>query len=225
LNTGDTKSDAFTPAAGSVWLTPLYDFGIAALTREARWRALLVAQVRPAPQDFIIDVGCGTGSLLGLLARAAPGVRLMGIDPDPKILARAVRKVANVKAAITFRQGFARDVSAITEGSPVTKVVSSLVFHQVPLAEKQAGLGAMYAAVASGGEVHIADYGWQRTSVMRALFRLTVQTLDGIADTEPNAQGVLPRLMRYVGFSRVEETAVIPTITGSISLYRGVRMS
>ena len=81
----------------------------------------------------------------------------------------------------------------------------------------------MYAELAPHGEVHIADYGLQRTPLMRALFTATVQNLDGREDTEPNAQGILPVLMRTAGFVGVEETLVIPTLTGSISLYRGRR--
>ena len=50
-----------------------------------------------------------------------------------------------------------------------------------------------------------------------------VQCVDGFADTQPNADGIVPRLMREAGFAEVEETAVIPTPTGSVSLYRGVR--
>jgi hypothetical protein len=92
----------------------------------------------------------------------------------------------------------------------------------VPLAEKRAGLAAMRAALVSGGELHVGDYGLQRTRLMRRLFRI-VQEGDGYENTEPNAQGVLPVLMREVGFANVAETAVIPTPTGSISLYRAER--
>jgi len=57
---------------------------------------------------------------------------------------------------------------------------------------------------------------------MRKLFRI-VQKGDGYENTEPNARGVLPELMRDVGFENVEETLVVPTPTGSISLYRAKR--
>ena len=57
---------------------------------------------------------------------------------------------------------------------------------------------------------------------MRAAFR-QIQKLDGFDNTEPNARGVLPELMREVGFTAVEETEVIATVTGSISLYRALR--
>jgi hypothetical protein len=42
-----------------------------------------------------------------------------------------------------------------------TKVVSSLVFHQVPMIEKEAALAAMYNALGRRGELHVADYGLQ----------------------------------------------------------------
>lgn len=216
-------NSSFTPAAGLPWLTPIYDLGIRALTREVRWRGTLVAQIRPAIGDTIADIGCGTGSLLVRLGRVARGAALIGVDPDPEILERARSKADAAGLAVEWHRGFARDAAVLLKGRGVTKIVSSLVFHQVPIAEKVAGLEAMYAVLAPDGEVHIADYGLQRTPLMRALFTATVQNLDGREDTEPNAQGILPVLMRTAGFVGVEETLVIPTLTGSISLYRGRR--
>jgi hypothetical protein len=39
-----------------------------------------------------------------------------------------------------------------------TKVVSSLVFHQVQVDEKKAGIATMSAAANAGGTICIADY-------------------------------------------------------------------
>ena len=197
----------YTPAAGQHWLTPFYDFGVAVLTRENRWRSALIEQVRPRPCEVIVDVGCGTGSLLVRLGKAAPSARLIGIDPDPAVLARARKRIVAAGLSAELHIGFARQVAGLLEGQRPTKVVSSLVFHQVPMEEK------------------VADYGLQRTPLMRALFRAVIQNLDGRVNTAPNARGVLPDLMRAAGFRSVEETLVIPTISGSISLYRGIRES
>ena len=82
----------------------------------------------------------------------------------------------------------------------------------------------MHALLEPGGSLHDADYGLQRSKLMRLLFRRTVQTIDGIEDTQPNADGVLPGLMEMAGFADVTETEVIPTLTGSISLYRAQRL-
>jgi hypothetical protein len=98
-------------------------------------------------------------------------------------------------------------------------VLSSLVFHQVPLEEKRAGLAAIRETLRPGGSLHVADYGLQRTAKMRKRFRL-VQKGDGFENTEPNAQGVLPELMADVGFDHIEETHVFETVSGSMSIYR-----
>ena len=56
------------------------------------------------------------------------------------------------------------------------------------------------------------------TGLMRLAFRLTVQRLDGIDDTQPNADGVLPGLIAAAGFRHVAETFRLLTITGAIEL-------
>lgn len=214
----EPAADTFTPALGQHWLTPLYDVAIRTLTRESVWRRVLATQVNPVAADKILDVGCGTGTFLTLLADRSPKARLIGVDPDPEVLARARLKAAKAGASIEFVQGFLSE-DAVTRLGPVTKIVSSLVLHQVPLAEKLRILSLMRGALVEGGEVHIADYGAQSTPMMRWLFRRTVQSLDGRENTQPNADGVLPGLMREAGFRRVEERTKIPTPTGSISIY------
>lgn len=212
----------FTPALGHSWLSDLYDPAIALLTRERVWRRALVEALDPRAGERIVDVGCGTGTLAALIKGRAPESQVLGIDPDGDILDRARAKTRSRGVDIDFAQGFARDVGRIAGDAGADKVVSSLVFHQLPLPEKRAGLTACLRALTPGGRLHIADYGLQRTAAMRILFRI-IQTLDGYADTQPNADGVIPVLLAEVGFTEIEETRVFPTPTGSISLYRAVR--
>ena len=212
---------SFTPALGHAALSGLYDPAIALLTRERAWRARLLDQVDPEAGETIIDLGCGTGSFAVSLARRAPDARIIGLDPDGDILSRAAVKAEAARRPIRFVQGFARDAATLLGEGLANKVVSSLVFHQLPMAEKRAGLAASRRALRLGGTLHVADYGRQ-TGVMRLLFRL-VQLLDGYENTQPNADGVLPTLMAEVGFGQVREIDLIPTATGSISLYRAVR--
>jgi len=205
----------FTPALGRFAPTRFYD-RVVTLTRERLWRALVAGHVAPRPDEVILDVGCGTGSLAVVLGRMQPRAQVVGVDPDPEMLAVARRKAEAAGVAVRWRVGLG---DALTEppGSMHT-VVSSLVLHQCPVAVKQAVLASMFAVLRPGGRLVIADYGWQRTRLMRLAFR-TVQLADGRADTQPNADGVLPELISGAGFHDVREVEVVPTVTGSISVY------
>jgi len=210
----------YVPALGYHFLTPLYDTVIALMTRETTWRKAFVKQIAPDRRDVIVDVGCGTGSLAIILKRTSPYTTVYGIDPDPNVLGRAEIKARDKGVLVHFMKGYGAEVAERAASLRVTKVVSSLVLHQVPLAGKREILGSMHAALKSGGEIHIADYGLQRSALMRLLFR-QVQHLDGLEGTQPNAEGIVPVLMEEIGFDSIRENRVIATPTGSISLYSG----
>lgn len=215
------EDDAHTPALGRQELTGAYDRTIRFWTREGKWRPMFVRQIAPAHRETIVDVGCGTGTLAILLKQAAPGARVVAIDPDPQVLRIAEAKATASGAQIDFRRAFARDAATILEGRRAEKAVSSLVFHQTSVSEKRAGLAAMHAMLGPGGELHVADYGRQPGPLMRALFGI-VQRLDGHANTQPNADSVLPQLMAEVGFRDVAER-IVRTPTGALSLYKAAK--
>tara|TARA_R110002072_G_scaffold7773_4_gene41513 strand:- start:9745 stop:10419 length:675 start_codon:yes stop_codon:yes gene_type:complete len=214
------EEKTFTPALGYSFLTPLYDSAIAALTRESLWRGKMIEQLNPAPHERILDVGCGTGSLVTQIKSLSLLTQVIGLDPDPEVLEVAKNKANRKNLEIDWKEGFL-SAERVSEIGPVCKIVSSLVFHQTPLDEKRRMLKQMFSVLKTDGELCIADYGLQRTKLMRLFFKATVQQLDGFRDTQPNADGVLPGLIEEAGFSQVEELEVIPTITGSISIYTG----
>ena len=217
------EQTSFTPALGRPGLTRAYDLAIRLLTRERTWRGALLQQLAPKEGESILDVGCGTGSFAIMLKRAAPGARVVGLDPDPVVLAIAAAKARTAGVQIEWRQDYANQAADL--GVSFDKAVSSLVFHQVPLAGKRAGIAAMFQAVRRGGEVHIADYALQRNTLMRTLFRLTVQLVDGVADTRPNADGMIETILSDLTGEETSVERVIGTPTGAISLFRASRIA
>ena len=209
----------FTPAFP---LLGIYDPIVRLLSRDRVWRLALLTRLAPRAGELIVDAGCGTGTFLVEVGRHAPGAELIGLDPDMRVLERAGGKLAAAGVSADLRQGYLRDIAGMLQGRVAEKISCSLVFHQVPLAEKRAGLAAMYDALAPGGVLLVADYGLQRTAAMRALFRM-VQIVDGFADTQFNADGLLPDLMREAGFIDIAETDLFATATGSVSIYRAIR--
>jgi ubiquinone/menaquinone biosynthesis C-methylase UbiE len=207
----------FTPAAGRFAPTRLYD-PVVALTRERLWRALTAMYVAPRPGDVIADVGCGTGTLALLLSRVEPAAQILALDPDPDVLAAARRKAESTAATVQWHLSMGNRLAESLGENSVDAVVSSLVLHQCPLSMKRAVLGSMYSVLRPGGRVVITDYGLQRTRLMRLAFRI-VQLADGRQDTQPNADGALLKLLSQSGFHDVREAEVVPTVSGSISIY------
>lgn len=91
----------------------------------------LVAQraAELCPTGRAVDLGCGPGHLAVRLAQAAPGLKVIGVDLAPGMLAageeRAVR--AGIGDRVTFRRGDAADIP-LPDGS-VDLVVSTLSLH------------------------------------------------------------------------------------------------
>ncbi|MGE5599566.1 MAG: ubiquinone/menaquinone biosynthesis methyltransferase [Bacteroidota bacterium] len=81
-------------------LAPRYDLINTAISfgLDASWRRAvprrLPAESRPRR---VLDVCCGTGALLAVLARAYPGAALTGLDFSPAMLAEAERRFAGCR--------------------------------------------------------------------------------------------------------------------------------
>ncbi len=73
-----------------------------------------------------------------------------------------------------------------------------------------------------GGELHTADWGRAGGIWMRAAL-LSVQLLDGFANTRDHVRLGLEPFLTEAGFIYVQETHRQPTALGMISLYRATR--
>jgi SAM-dependent methyltransferase len=70
-------------AAGHDALLPFYD-PFAKFIGIDRTRRALLEQAELRPGHRVLDVGCGTGSLVVLIKRRHPEVEVVGLDPDPQ---------------------------------------------------------------------------------------------------------------------------------------------
>ncbi len=66
------ENPGYTPALAFRVLTPLYDVAVAALGFGPAFKAGVAAEAAAAPGDRVLDLGCGTGTLLAELIRAQP---------------------------------------------------------------------------------------------------------------------------------------------------------
>ena len=212
----------FVPALGKSGSLDRYDAAIALMTREKRWRSDLLRFAEPRPGERIVDIGCGTGTFAIALKQAARESIVLAVDPDPAVLEIARAKAEVADAEIQWFEAMGDELDSIDALQQCDKIVSSLVLHQCPMDVKEAIAAQMFRLLQPGGTLFIADYGEQRSLLMRMLFR-QIQLLDGFEYTEPNAKGCVPEILTAAGFEAVDEIKVIPTPTGSIFIYRAKR--
>lgn len=212
--------DNFVPALGLRILTPLFDPLVRLLMRERLFKGRLVDQMALQPGQRILDVGCGTGTLALLIKERHPQNEVVGIDPDPQILAIARRKAARSGAEVRFDVGYA-DRLPYPDAS-FDRVTSSLVFHHLRRETKRAALEEAYRVLRPGGELHIADIGRPSGVLMRLAVRPIVM-LDGTDRVKDNIAGRLPTFMTGSGFSEVVECEPFSTAFGPVSLYRATK--
>ena len=145
----------FLPAAGLDFLLPLYDPMVKLLGAE-RARKKLFDQASVQPHHRVLDIGCGTGTFVVAIKGWLPSVEVVGLDPDPKALARGRRKAERAGVYIRFDQGFANALP-YSDGS-FDRVFSSLMFHHVPHDAKLATMLEVRRVLKPGGSLHLLDF-------------------------------------------------------------------
>ena len=208
-------SSPYIPALRFRALTPWYDFIIQATIRERAFKSRLIQSASIRPQDHILDLGCGTGTLTLLLKSQNPAASVAAIDADPQILGLARDKASRAGLDIGFHQ-------VMSEALPFPdatfdQVFSSLLFHHLTRDQKVGTLAEVRRILRTGGGLHIADFGRPQNAAMRAAFYF-VQVFDGFPTTQDNIDGLLPQLIQQSGFPTPNETETFATMFGTIRL-------
>lgn len=208
---------AYVPALGFEWLTPFYDAVVGATTREGAFKRALIDQARIEPGHEVLDLASGTGTLAIWIRQQEPRSTVTGIDGDPAILSIARRKAERAGVAIRFDHGLS--CALPYEDAQFDRVVSSLFFHHLDWNNKQRTAKELLRVLKPGAELHVADWGAPGRALMRGLFRLSIQLLDGYRNTQDNVEGRLIELFTSTGFSDVVQRQGFATVFGTLALY------
>ena len=201
---------SFVPAAGHDWLLPFYD-PLCKLLGAGRHLAAFVAEADLQPGHRVLEIGCGTGNLTLLTKRLHPDVEVVGLDPDPKALARARRKADRAGLTVQLDQGFSQALPY--PDASFDRALSSFMFHHLDLDIKAATLRETQRILKPGGSLHLLDFGGHSHSWLARLFHSS-------HELEDNAEHRVLALMREAGLANPEDVAHRAMVLGGITSYR-----
>ena len=177
---------------------PLYD-PLVSLMGAARAREELIKQANIKPNQRVLDLGCGTGTLVVLLKRKYATAEIVGIDPDPKALRRAEKKVRRAGVAVQLDEGFS-DELPYDEGT-FDRVLSSFMLHHLEEHEREKTLREVLRVLKPAGTFHLLDFAGGEDKAPGRWGRL----INSHARLEDNSQQRILQLMKRAGFMNPEK--------------------
>jgi ubiquinone/menaquinone biosynthesis C-methylase UbiE len=119
----------YIPALGFQWLTGFYDPVIRWTIRESTFKGRLLEQARIEPGYWVLDLGCGTGTLALLIKSHHPSAQVIGLDADRKVLEIARAKAARAGLDIILGHGMAFELPYANNS--VDRVVLNKLIYKV----------------------------------------------------------------------------------------------
>jgi ubiquinone/menaquinone biosynthesis C-methylase UbiE len=164
----------------------------------------LAARSGARPGDRVLDIGCGTGYLTRVMARAvAPDGDVIGIDSSPEVIDHARRLTHQPNC--TYTEGTATALDATDKSVDV--VVSSLMIHHLPDSTRSDAIHEMYRVIRPEGHVLVAEFRPPSTRIGQSLvspFVSTAMTHNPIRQLEP--------MIHDAGFQHVRSGDLHPWI-------------
>jgi ubiquinone/menaquinone biosynthesis C-methylase UbiE len=162
-------------------------------------RDTLVEVAAPAPDENVLDVGCGTGTVALTIAARVPSARVIGIDASPEMVELAKAKAVKAGAGCEFQ------VAAIESlpfpDSSFNLVTSSLMLHHLPVELKRAGLAEVRRVLEPGGRFVAVDFATESHTRLGHLLSILGH------GRGPAALDSLAPLLRDAGFSHIDPVA------------------
>ena len=141
-------------------------------------RDRLIARMPVGPGDSIVEIGCGTGRNLILLARRHYQSQFYGIDAANVMIDAARQKAVSAELAkrIHLRQGLAEEVSARAWFDVPAFDCAFFSYSLSMIPTWPAALEAAVANLKPGGELWIVDF-WDQAGYLKPLATLLARWL------------------------------------------------
>ena len=164
----------------------------------SRFRRKQISLINLRKGEKVLDVGCGTGAL-SILAKLSIGDtgEVQGVDLAPKMIAKAQKKARGSDLRISF-------ITASIDELPYPDgyfdvVISSMMFHHLPVDIKKKGLKEIYRILKKEGRFFLSDFSSPHYFTIPLMYLMFVW----ISSTRYQLFGKLPTLIKKSGFGTV----------------------
>lgn len=128
------------------------------LGREGAFRERVLDLAQLAPDEVVLDVGCGTGTLaIRAKRRVGDSGRVHGIDPSPEMIARAQKKARRAGVEVTFATEAVQRLPFADATFDV--VLSTVMMHHLSRPDREEGARQIRRVLKPGGRVVVVDFG------------------------------------------------------------------
>jgi demethylmenaquinone methyltransferase/2-methoxy-6-polyprenyl-1,4-benzoquinol methylase len=154
-------------------IAPTYERYAALLSfgQDARWRRYLADRVAPGPDDTVLDVACGTGSIAAELVRRS-GCTVVGLDRSEEMLAEARRSLAAAGLVGRVRLELGDAQRLAFEDASFDHVTGGYLLRYVD--DPGATIAELARVLRPGGRLALVDFGVPPGPAAHALWRLYV---------------------------------------------------
>ncbi|MFC1502558.1 class I SAM-dependent methyltransferase [bacterium] len=174
-------------------------YDLITFTEKSRFRRKQIELMGIHKGERVLEVGCGTGAL-SILSKIAVGEsgEVVGTDIAPRMIAKAIQKAENAKLKINFK------VASVNKlpypDNTFDLVISSLMFHHLPVTLKREGMIEICRVLKKGGRFFLCDFGSPNLLTVLLMGPLFIW----MSSTRFHLLGRLPALLKASQFKSVE---------------------
>lgn len=189
----------YIPPLNFDFLTPYFDIVCEVFALGSQFKRLVIDELHLQTGEQLLDIGCGTGTLIVEAKKTYPSLTVIGVDPDNKSLAIARKKIEREGLKIELIQTGAQKLPFPSRSFDA--ITSTLVFHHLPTEIKKQALKEVYRVLKNDGRFLLADIGMPQ-HIGRTLGYKLVELLHlPEAETmQDNIKGRLPQIVKEAGF-------------------------
>jgi len=165
--------------------------------------AKMLKHVALKPNSKVLDVGCGTGTLLFILAqRYDTSIKFYGIDPSEDMIIIAEKKSIEKYAHVTFSVGEGERLPY--DNQSFDYIVSSLTIHHLSHSKRREVVEEMHRVLKPGGQLFVTDFGPIR-SIFGSFLALFLKNHAFVKDSLKHS---IPELLKKFNFSKIKTLGV-----------------